>query len=406
LILGGKGITIDIEKRGIGKYILFADLYFPEGIIDTIVPILIPIFLVEEGIPVEIATLVAGIGWIPWIIKFMWSGIIDKYIQYGRKTFVIIGSIIAVISFFILAFINPVSSIILFTIFLFISQIGQSFHDSAADVWAIDVCKKHERGKINGAMAAGHTIGVSSSAVALAFIADIYGFNSIFIVAGFMILIILIIPLFTKEKKKKRKPEKVTPLLINEFKNRTTALMAIFAPITVISTGLFMFAVPLFGKNVINLSVSEIGLIAAASPPFVIAGGLLGGALSDKWDRKKTYYIFAIPSIIMILSVMFTRVLLILLIPYFINVFLQTGRGTAVRAMYMDITNPKIGATQYSLFNSLTVIGVVATGMFSGVLIAILGYINVFIIVALAIIPPLVILYFIKFNNKSLNKIK
>jgi len=221
-----------------------------------------------------------------------------------------------------------------------------------------------------------------------------------------MILIILIIPLFTKEKKKKRKPEKVTPLLINEFKNRTTALMAIFAPITVISTGLFMFAVPLFGKNVINLSVSEIGLIAAASPPFVIAGGLLGGALSDKWDRKKTYYIFAIPSIIMILSVMFTRVLLILLIPYFINVFLQTGRGTAVRAMYMDITNPKIGATQYSLFNSLTVIGVVATGMFSGVLIAILGYINVFIIVALAIIPPLVILYFIKFNNKSLNKIK
>jgi hypothetical protein len=38
LSFGGKGITIDIEKRGIAKYILFADLYFPEGIIDTIVP--------------------------------------------------------------------------------------------------------------------------------------------------------------------------------------------------------------------------------------------------------------------------------------------------------------------------------------------------------------------------------
>ncbi len=406
MISGGKGITIDIEKRGIGKYILFADLYFPEGIIDTIVPILIPIFLVDEGVPVEIATLVAGIGWIPWITKFLWSGIIDKYIQYKRKTFVIIGSIIAVISFFILAFINPVSSIIPFTIFLFISQIGQSFHDSAADVWAIDVCKKDERGKINGAMAAGHTIGLSSSAVVLAFIADSYGFNSIFIVAGFMVLIVLIIPLFIKEKKKKRKPEKVTPLLINEFKNRSTALMAIFAPIAVISAGLFMFAAPLFAKNVINLSVTEIGLIAAAGPPFVIAGGLLGGALSDRWDRKKTYYIFAIPSIIMILSIMFTRVLLILLIPYFINIFLQTGRGAAMRAMYMDITNPKIGATQYSLFNSLTVIGVVATGMFSGVLIAILGYINVFLIIALTIVPPLIILHFVKFNNKSLNKIK
>jgi PAT family beta-lactamase induction signal transducer AmpG len=217
----------------------------------------------------------------------------------------------------------------------------------------------------------------------------------------------LIIPLFIKETMRKRKPEKVTPLLINEFKNRSTILMAFLAPIAVISGGLFMFAVPLFAKNVMNLSVSQLGLIAAAGPPFVIMGGLLGGALSDRWDRKKTYYIFAIPSIIMILSVMFTRVLLILLIPYFINIFLQTGRGATLRAMYMDITNPKIGATQYSLFNSLTVIGVVLTGMFSGSLIAILGYINVFIIVALAIIPPIIVLYFIKLNNyKSYSKNK
>ncbi len=58
--LGGKGITIDIEKRSILKYALFADLYFPEGIIGIIVPVLIPIYLVDKGISVEIATLVAA----------------------------------------------------------------------------------------------------------------------------------------------------------------------------------------------------------------------------------------------------------------------------------------------------------------------------------------------------------
>ena len=161
-----------------------------------------------------------------------------------------------------------------------------------------------------------------------------------------------------------------------------------------------MFAAPLYATNILKLSVSQLGLIGAAAPPFVIAGGLIGGAISDKWGSKKTYYIFSIPLIIIILSIMFTRVVLILLIPYYINIFLQTARGSAIRAMYMDVTNPKIGATQYSIFNSLSVIGVVLTGMFSGTLIALLGYINIFIVGALALIPSLLILHFIKLKNQ------
>jgi MFS family permease len=394
-------IDLSIHQRF--KYVLFTDLYLPEGIIDTIVPILIPIFLVKEGISVEIATLVAAFGWIPWIIKFAWSGIIDKYIQHGRKKFVIIGSSIAIISFFILAFINPVTSIIPFTLFLFISQIGQSFHDSAADAWAIDISKTEERGKINGAMITGHTIGASSSAILLSLLAENYGFNRIFIMAGIIVLLTLIIPLIIKESRKKRKLEKVAPLIIKGFKNRTNLLVALFAPITAISTGIFMFAAPLYAVNVINLSESQIGLIAGAASPFVIFGGIVGGALSDRWGRKKTYYIFAISSIITILSLIFTRVLFILLIPYYISIFLQTSRGSAARAMYMDVTNPRIGATQYSVYNSLSSTGVIVSGMFAGTLIALLGNINIFIFTSLSIIPPLIILHFIKLKNPKSN---
>lgn len=123
---------------------------------------LIPIYLVDKGISVEIATIVASIGWIPWIIKFAWSGVIDKRSQKGRKIYVTIGSLIAVFCFFGLAFIDPVVLLIPFTIVLFLSQIGQSFLDSAADVWAIDIIQKEERGKINGTMAAGVSIGPAS----------------------------------------------------------------------------------------------------------------------------------------------------------------------------------------------------------------------------------------------------
>ena len=39
---------------------------------------------------------------------------------------------------------------IFLSITIFISQIGQSFRDSANDAWAIDISQKEERGKING----------------------------------------------------------------------------------------------------------------------------------------------------------------------------------------------------------------------------------------------------------------
>jgi len=389
------------------KYLLFADLYFPQGILNILVPVLIPIYLAQKGIPVEIITIVAGIGWAPWIIKFSWSGVIDKYLQYGRKIFVIIGSLIAVLCFFILAFIDPAISIIPFAIVLFISQIGQSFHDSAADAWAIDISLKEEHGKINAAMSAGISIGISSSAVILSFIAEIYGFNSMFLIVGIIVLLMLVYPLVIKEikvTKKIRKQEKITPLLISEFRKKTTQLISLFALSTVIGGGVLVFVFPLFATNVLGLSVSQMGLIAGVAPLVVIPGYLVGGVLSDRWGRKKTIYIFAIPSIVFIMVIIFTDKLLFLLIPYLAYLFLNAGHWTTSHAMYMDETNPKIGATQFAMFNSLTNLGIIGSGMFAGTLIALLGYYNVFFFVSLSFIPPLIILYFIKLKKSKNNR--
>ena len=60
-----------------------------------------PIYLLNKGIPIELITVVVGIGGIPWVTKFLWSGFIDKYSKKGHKKFIIIGSLVAVICFFL-----------------------------------------------------------------------------------------------------------------------------------------------------------------------------------------------------------------------------------------------------------------------------------------------------------------
>jgi predicted MFS family arabinose efflux permease len=65
----------------------------------------------------------------------------------------------------------------------------------------------------------------------------------------------------------------------------------------------------------------------------------------------------------------------------------------------MDATNPKIGGTQFSLYNGIANLGVASAGIFTGSIIVLLGYNYMFLISGLVAIPPLILLYFIHIKN-------
>jgi len=75
------------------------------------------------------------------------------------------------------------------------------------------------------------------------------------------------------------------------------------------------------------------------------------------------------------------------------------GANAALFAFYMDATNPKIGGTQFSLYNGISNLGFGGAGIFVGSLFVLLGYNNTFLIAGLIILPPLILLYFINIKN-------
>jgi MFS family permease len=388
---------LDLSKHPYLKYILFGDIYFANGIQGAIGLMLLIVYFTEKDISISIATMVAGVASIPFTLKFLFGPLTDRFIKKGRKPFVLFGGMIAGLGLFPLAIIDPEVSLLPFTLSLFVSVIGIVILDVAADAWAIQETKIHEHGKINAAMFGSTFGGVTIGVIILSQIAKFYSYSLVFIIGGFIILFTLVLPLLVKERILVKKRPKIGKLLFQEFKKKNTILISLFGFFAAMNFGILLFIIPEYMMNVLKLDVGQIGLMSSLFYIGVITGTVIGGVLADKWGRKKLLAFFLFGSIIISSLLVIANTWMILAIIYPIIGFLQGGAFfSALMALFMDITNPKIGGTQYSILTSIGNLGDYSIGIVSGSLLVFLGYQRFFLYAAWVIGPALIVLYLVQ----------
>lgn len=360
---------------------------------------ILPIYFLEKNIPPEIITFVVGITAAPIIIKFFWGGIVDYFARFGRKIFILIGGLLSIISLLFLAYFDPGTAMLSFTIFLLLTYVGISFLDVSADAWAIEISKKNERGKINGAMYAGQNVGMAFGALVLPFFVLIFDYSAIFHISAFIIFFILLFPLFVKEKITVKKRQNIIKILICEFNKKKMIIAAFFSITFALSAGMLLFIVPLYMDISLQLDLTQIGFITMVFTIAIAIGAIVGGGLSDKWGRKNTIGFLFIISIIFTILLVFLKDWYNFFVIYVIIGFLQGGYTSTALAFFMDITNPKIGATQFSIFMGLGNLGNIGIASASGMLYVLLSFDQVFLYAAWLFGPALLLLYFIKEKN-------
>lgn len=366
----------------------------------AIVTVIVLLYLVEIGISLPIATLVAGIINTPWILKVIWGPIVDYFLRLGRKRFILMGGLLAAACLFIVTFIDPTAALIPFTAILFLGHVGIGFIDVSADGWAIQISREKERGKINGAMYAGLTIGWGLGSFMFSYIAYNYSFNLVFVMGGILVLLTLIFPFIVTEEIVVKKRQKVASLLLGEFKKRTTQLIALYSPVVSINLGILMLAVPLFMRNILEMNIAQIGLINALFPFGMAVGALIGGITADKWDRKNNQYVYIGASIVFSASLIFADTWQTLAIIYILIGVLYGCWTSALMATYMDICNPKVGASQFAILTSLCNVGEMGIGnTIAGSLVSTLGFNRTFLYSAWVYGPALLILFVIRLKK-------
>ena len=391
---------IDLEKRRFVKYLLFSSLYFSEGLKWSIAVVIFPLYFDYLGISPTILGLVIAIAGIPTMVKFLFGGVIDYFIKYGRKKFVLLGGLTASISLFIIAFINPADALIPFTILFFIGMLGIMFLDVAADAWAIEITNEKERGKVNGVMFAGISIGMGVGSILFTQIASNYSYNLVFVFAGLLVLLIIIIPLVIKEVKIIKKIKQMRFALANEFKNKTVQIFCLFLPFVGIGGGILLIIIPLYLKNVLILNDTQIGFITVIFPIANILGSLAGGISSDRFGRKQALYTIFLASIIFAALLIYSDTWQIFAIIYGFVGFFYGCILASIGALSMDLTNQRLAGTQFSFYMSLFNIGEVGIGYgMAGFLLDNLGYQRVFLYAALFYGIVLFLFYYVKIKK-------
>jgi PAT family beta-lactamase induction signal transducer AmpG len=389
---------IDVTERSSWRFPLFFILYFIQGVVIIAVMTIIPLYFVEKAVSLPLTTLVVGIAMLPWSFKFFWGGFVDYFIQRGRRLFIILGALLLLSGLIAVSFIDPSSCLVLFVIFLFLSVCGVVIFDVAIDALAIEVSMPEERGKISGSMLSGQNTGKAFGSIFLTVVAQLLGFHYSFFFAGLLVLFTLPLPLFFKEPLHQQTPEPITSVLFKEFKKKKTQFVSIFALVLQISYGLLVVVIPLYLRVSLQLEVVQIGIIIALFQVASAVGSLVGGSLADKIGRKIVTFtcmgfsLLLIPLFIVALSWETVAFL------YSMIGFLNACFFAVILALYMDITNPRVGATQFSILASLSNGGMIFGNTISGSLIALLGFARVFLFTAWFLGPPLLLAYFLGFH--------
>ena len=275
------------------RYFNFIALYFAQGIPEGMLSFGIPAWMAMNGnTPGEIASFAIACG-IPWSFKFIVAPMMDRYtyLPMGRKRpWVLFGQLGLIASCVAMAYVpDPLNNLTQFMIAGFVVSFFGAFQDVATDGMAVDIIPVNQQARANGFMWGSKIIGVSTSLALGTWLLNEYNFTTAILMLAVMIGVIMLVPLFLRE----RKGEKILPWspgtsspetkklqltswstifksLFSVFRLRNSVLLAI---ILFICQGSFNF----MGTLLPIFTVKELGWTNVSYSQFYAVAKLVGG---------------------------------------------------------------------------------------------------------------------------------
>jgi MFS transporter, PAT family, beta-lactamase induction signal transducer AmpG len=358
---------MDLTSSRNGRRTLFALLYLAEGAPIGFIWWAVPTKLREAGVPVGTIALLTSLVILPWAFKFLWAPLVDvlRGPRWGRRGWVIATQLLMGVSLLPLAILDWQSSLGLLFALLLLHAFAAATQDVAIDAWAISVTPPLERGMINGWMQAGMLLGRWLFGAGFLIVAHRIDDATAVLAMVVVIWMTTLAVLVSSDRDEYRARGALTltiRLRLAEFletlaqvlKLRTTWLGILLALIAFAGfKGVGDIAGPFLVDQ--GLAQGEVGYFFTAALVAMIVGALGGGWAADRFGNARVIRVFVVLTLLVILATSAATWLATpghpAVIAGMLGVFGCAGLLTAsAYALFMQITDPRLGATQFSAY--------------------------------------------------------
>ena len=342
------------------RLLIFGGLYFAQGVPWGFFTVAIALRLTSLGLSP------AGIGDLMFVASLPWAGkpviglLVDR-LSFGRlgrrRPFILLAEVGMALSLLAMAFANPISDRPLFSALLFLHNLLAAAQDVGTDALAIDLLAESERSRANGIMSAGKFAGVVLGGQGLLWVAGVAGWPAAFAVAIALLLVPATLVLGVRESPLPAQRPRLFGLALRAFSSRVVLIAVGFALIVDLADSFtFPLTYPLF-RNQLGFSEQQVATLATLGGIVGALGSLLGGALGDRLGCRRTLFgaCLAVAGINFGFSACRG-----LWGHYSFMLAYTTVEGIAVGvvyattlALFMNLTNPRVAATQFQIYMSL-----------------------------------------------------
>ncbi len=374
-----------------GRLAVFTVLYASEGAPIGFIWWALPTLLRSADVPVAQITSLTALLLLPWVLKFLWAPVLDvlRGPRWGYRAWIVLAQTSMAVTLVPLVWLDPVQHFDTWRLLLLLHGISAATQDVAIDALVIGATPPHERGRLNGAMQAGMLVGRSVFGGAVLLVATTWG------TAGILSALItwICLPLLLVAAMKEPAPQATaaiagTPLreaLVAALRMRSTWIGLAFA---LTGAAAFESAGQLAGPFLVDRGVASDTIGVFFSLYVVTAtliGGLVGGWLSDRWGRVPALTVFLLGSVATVAALgvvdlrggASTTVLIASLVAMYFCVGLFTVTSYA---FFMDLTHPRLAATQFTTFMAATNACESWSAWAGGALVAAVGYGTAFLV--------------------------
>jgi PAT family beta-lactamase induction signal transducer AmpG len=395
-----------------GRLTTFFLLYITEGIPLGFAATAIATQMRRNGLPPDqIGTFVASF-YFPWAWKWAAGPVVDLLYsdRLGRRRAWIVGCQL-MMSVTLLAAMGAdfTTQLAAFTAILLVHNCFAAVQDVAIDALAVGALRDEERGLANGLMFAGANVGQMIGGGGVLLLTKLVpSFNyTFFFVVGCILAVTFGVALQLREPPTPRPPAGEGPrvgaelkaYLVSAFKSILGSRVAVAAlVIALLPAGPYALALALQSNLAVELGMSDdrVGYLAGLSTAVGAVGCVTGGWLSDRLGRRKALALYvllmAVPNVSLAVA-MYRRGWIMPIDPRMANrpdpgatlvtIFWWTTIVYALfnglmygarSALYMDISNPAVAATQFTAYMAMMNLVISYTAIWQGQAVVRWGY--------------------------------